>query len=266
VVHDPFPLTKEAGMTRRVLAAVALTALVPFALPSATRAGGKGDLDVKGEMKIGNHPLKGEAGRFYIIRVTGKGYNPFVNVNPGFFYYPNVEGMPFEANAVTRYFFPKETREYRLYITPSPYGSIPEGPLEYTLQVKRIPLSKKPLVKEDSKLTDKDPAYDNPKSFTKTKYHKAFPVKLEAGRFYVIDMARKGKEFDFKDINSYVLLENPDGKVVTRDTGGGGAYGHARLVIQPKTSGMYRIIATSQNDSTGEFTLTVRSQLKEKKE
>jgi hypothetical protein len=243
-------------MTRRVLAAgVVLTALVPFVLPSATRAGDKGDLDVKGEMKVGNHALKAEAGTFYVVRVQGKGFYPIVGIEPGFFTFPPLGLSPaLEKNTALRYFFPKETREYRLYVTP-PASRLPEGPLEYTLQVKRIRFSKKPLLEEEGTLTAKDPG------FGKGRPHKAYPVKLEASRFYVIDMVRKGKGKGSKGVSPVLFLRDPAGKTVVRE----GGLSSARLIFRPQTSGMYRVIAATQGD-LGEFTLTVRSQVKEKSE
>jgi hypothetical protein len=246
-------------MKCRALAAAILTALVPLALLAAAQAGDKG-LDVKGQIKIGNHALKLEAGKLYVVRATGNGFMPVLSINPGFF--RGAQG-PFERNAVNTVFVPAETREYRLYVVPATYGPLPEGMLDYTLKVTRIPLSNKPLVKEESKLTAEDPPYENKKSFVKTEHHKAFPVKLDAERYYVIDMMRKGKEFDFKDISPSIHLEDPDKKVVASDAFGG-EKGNARLVFKAPRAGDYRVIATSTNKEVGPFSLIVRKQLKEK--
>jgi hypothetical protein len=130
--------------------------------------------------------------------------------------------------------------------------------------VSRIPISNKPLLKQEGYLAAEDPPYENKKSFAKMDtHHKVFPVKLEADRFYIIDMVRKGKDFDFKDIDPYLFLEDPDGKVVTQDDDSGGNL-NARIVFKAQRSGDYRIIASTLRKATGPFTLTVRKQLKEK--
>jgi hypothetical protein len=141
-------------MHRTVLAAVALTVLVPLGL-RATAQDEKG-LTVKGQIKIGDHAVKMEAGKLYEIRVEGNGFSPVLNLSQGFF---RIAAAKFDKDAVTRYFIPAKTMEYRLYITPSVFGQLPQGPLEYTLKVNRIPIGKKPVLKQESELTDKDPSY-----------------------------------------------------------------------------------------------------------
>jgi hypothetical protein len=245
-------------MSRRVFAAVALTALAPLGLLAA-QEGDKG-LDVKGQIKIGNHTVKMEAGKLYEIRAQGTGFQPVVSIYPGFFRY--APGGPFEKDATTHFYVPTETKDHQLYVTPAIFGRVPEGPLDYTLKVTRVPISSKPLLKQESSLAAGDPPYENKKFFAKRAHHKAFPVKLEADRFYLIDMVRKGKGFD-KDIDPYLYLEDSGGQVVAQDDDGGGNL-NARIVFKAQRSGDYRIIAASLNDNTGPFTLTVRKQLKEK--
>jgi hypothetical protein len=247
-------------MNRRVFTAVALTALAPLGLLVAAQEGEKG-LDVKGQIKIGNHAVKMEAGRLYEIRAKGSGFQPAVTINPG---YLRPTLGPFEREAATYFYFPKETKEHRLYVIPALYGGVPDGPLEYTLKVTRIPISNKPLLKHEGNLAAEDPPYENKKSFAKMDtHHKVFPVKLEANRFYLIDMVRKGKDFDPKDIDPYLFLEDPEGKVVAQDDDGGGNL-NARIIFKAERSGDYRIIAATLRRATGPFTLTVRKQLKEK--
>lgn len=238
----------------------ALTALAPLTLLAGAQEVSKG-LDAKGQIKIGNHAVKMENGKLYEIRATGSGFQPNVSISPGFF---RIAPGPFEKDAVTHFFVPTETKEYRLYVVPTLFGQVPDGPLDYTLKVTRIPISNKPLVKEDSKLTADDPPYENKKSFAKMDtHHKTFPVNLEAGRFYIVDMVRKGKDFDFKAIDPYLFLEGPDGKVVASDDDSGGGR-NARIVFKTQQAGSYRIIAATLNKAVGPFTLSVRKQLKEK--
>jgi serine protease Do len=82
-------------------------------------------------------------------------------------------------------------------------------------------------------------------------YMKVHEVKMTAGENYVIDM--KSQEID-----SYLLLENPAGKVVADDDDGP----NARIIYRAPEDGTYRIIATSfGTEETGSYTLTVRKQL-----
>jgi hypothetical protein len=247
-------------MTRKVLAVgVALAALVLFALLPGARAGDKG-LDVKGEIKIGNHALKMDAGRLYEIRVEGTGFRPVLSIDPGFF---RIASPPGEKNVTTQFFVPPKTEQYRLYVTPDLFR-LPEGALAYQLKVTRIPMSNKPLLKQEGKLTAADPAYENKNAFAKRPHHKAYKVTLEAGRFYIIDMVHKGKG-GFGGIDPFLYLEDPAGKVEASDDDGGG-FPDARIVFRPTKSGEYRIIATALGDALGEYTLTVRRQLKGKEE
>jgi hypothetical protein len=245
-------------MTRSVLAlGAALAALVPLALLPAARAGDKG-LDTKGEIKIGNHAVKMESGKLYHVRVEGTGFQPILSITPGFVrtWVPS----QFEKNVETRFCFPPETKEYRLYITPATFAPLPEGPLQYKLKVQRIPLSEKPLLQEKNKLTADDPVYENKNLFGKRDTHfKAFKVKMKAGQVYLIDMVRKGKDFATKDIDPYLFLEDSERRIVASDDDSGGNY-NARIVFQAPRDGEYRVIATTLGRATGDFTLTVREQ------
>jgi len=78
---------------------------------------------------------------------------------------------------------------------------------------------------------------------------KVYPVRMEAGRTYIIDQV--SKEFD-----SYLRLEDSTGKELHRDDDGGGAL-NARIVFACKTGGNYNIIATALS-GMGRYTLSVR--------
>jgi hypothetical protein len=252
-------------MNRKVFAAVALTALAPLGLLAA-QEGDKG-LDVKGQIKIGNHAVKMEAGKLYEIRAQGRGFRPIVRIKGNF---SSVEESFYE-DAVTHFLVPTGTMEYRLYVTvdTSGFGQVPDvpaGPLDYTLKVTRIPFSDKPLLKRDSSLTAEDPLYANWQSDLKTYfYYKAFPVKLEADRFYIIDMVRKeiDKVRRRKEIDPFLYLEDAKGRILAQDDDGRDNL-NARIIFKPDRSGDYRIIASTLRKATGPFTLTVRKQLKEK--
>lgn len=96
-----------------------------------------------------------------------------------------------------------------------------------------------------SELTNKD---DKDKIRTDS-YCKIFTYKMVKGRTYQIDMKSK-------DIDSYLRLEDPDGKQVAFDDDGGG-FPDARITYKAADSGDHKIIATTfGGNSTGAFTLT----------
>jgi hypothetical protein len=95
-------------------------------------------------------------------------------------------------------------------------------------------------------------AITDPNDTVRQKPHKVFPLKMEAGVTYVIDM--KSKEID-----SYLRLENSDKKQLAEDDDSGGNL-DARITFRCTTAGEYRIIATTFGGGTGKFTLTVNAQ------
>jgi hypothetical protein len=78
---------------------------------------------------------------------------------------------------------------------------------------------------------------------------KVYPVQLTGGKTYRIDM-RSGK------VDSYLRLEDADGKQLAFDDDGGGNL-NARITFRCPNDGVYRIIATTYRTQTGPFTLTV---------
>jgi hypothetical protein len=98
----------------------------------------------------------------------------------------------------------------------------------------------------ESELTTKDVRDRNRNG----SYAKIYPIKLEAGKTYQIDM--KSRELD-----SYLRLEDPSGKQVAKDDDSGGNL-DARIVYKAEKDGEYKIIATTFAPGlTGKYTLTV---------
>jgi hypothetical protein len=96
-------------------------------------------------------------------------------------------------------------------------------------------------------LADSDPEYKNRKG----SFHKAYTQKFEKGKTYTIDMVSS-------DVDSYLFLENPSGKVVAQDDDGGG-FPNARINYKAAEAGDYKIIATTfKAGETGAFTITVK--------
>ena len=102
-----------------------------------------------------------------------------------------------------------------------------------------------------ARLTDDDPA--DPKIVGSV--HKVHEIDFEAGKTYRIDMTSR-------KLDSYLRLEDPDGKTVAEDDDGGGNF-NARIVYKAKRTATYKIIATAMKngirpDVTGSYRLTVR--------
>jgi hypothetical protein len=241
-------------MSPRVFAVRRLFALlVPLALLPAAQGGEKG-LSAKGQIKIGNHSYKMEAGKLYQVRVEGGGFRPIVNVRPGYLSHVSQRD---NGDTLEGYLIPRETKAHRFFITPDIYDDLGDGPLDYSINIKPIPLAESPVMQEKGQLAATDPAYKNPDAGVKTDCHcKVYPIKLKARQFYIIDMVKTD------DLDPYLFLEGPDMKVLAQDDDSGGNL-NARILFQPRRDGEYRIIATTLSRATGGFTLTVRTQAKE---
>jgi len=82
---------------------------------------------------------------------------------------------------------------------------------------------------------------------------RVYPVKLAAGKNYVIDMVSP----DQKTLDPYLVLTDGTGKSLAEDDDSGGGL-NARIIFRPEQAGTFRILATSINFGAGAFTLTVR--------
>ena len=91
--------------------------------------------------------------------------------------------------------------------------------------------------------TSEDP-YENKKVF------KIFTIKLEEGKTYEIEQISPA-------FFAYLYLEDPNGEIVDENNSGGRGK-TARIVHQATETGLYRLIATSQDGvKTGDFSLSV---------
>lgn len=224
--------------------ALALTGRAPAQEPD-----GKG-FSAKGSVPV--HRVKLNEGTLYLIEAQGNGFSPRV-ISPGIIlpYVQrsfNDDQTNFQTNLV-----PSQTKEYAFAVELGflPFGRKPPETLDYTLRVTPISLAEQPLLSKQDELTAKDPEYKERKS-----RYKAYPIKLEEGRYYVIEMRRKT---DRQDMDPYLILEDANGKRVASDDDGAGNL-NARLIVQPKQAGEYRVIATTLGQDYGPFNLTVRGQ------
>lgn len=111
----------------------------------------------------------------------------------------------------------------------------------------------KPLLSKQDNLTEED-AKDK---VNQTSVAKVYTVNFDAGKTYRIDMTSR-------QLDSFLRLENADGTQVAADDDGGG-FPNARIIYKAKTTGEYRVIATTfgqpmgQLKLTGAYTLTVKA-------
>jgi thiol-disulfide isomerase/thioredoxin len=102
----------------------------------------------------------------------------------------------------------------------------------------------KPILNKEDKLTEEDPK----DRVVRSSYAKSYTVKFEAGKAYRIDMTSR-------EVDSFLRLEDPNGKQVATDDDGGG-YPNARIVHKATQGGEYKIIATTFGQPMGQFKLT----------
>jgi hypothetical protein len=228
--------------------------------PSAPLAQEAKEITIKGKTQLGVHKFKLENTSLYQFEIKAKDFSPGVSLLGGGFM-QNTADFFKERNTFRALYMPAKSAEYTLTITPSiNFGEPPpEGLLDYTVTVKTMKLEELPLLSKKDKLTADDPKYQQ--SFNKGPF-KAYPVKLKAGRTYIIDMVRVG---DDNKIDPYLYLENPKKMVVAQDDDSGG-FPNARIMFRAPTDGEYRIIATAYSDQKGigDYTLTVRTVKEEK--
>ncbi len=95
------------------------------------------------------------------------------------------------------------------------------------------------VFEQNATLTKNDPKFRDPKS-NQEKPAKAYRVKLEAGKRYVIDLKKQA------DGDPYLVLLNPQGKEVARDDDGGDGL-NAQIRYTPPVTGDYTIQATARS-------------------
>jgi predicted Zn finger-like uncharacterized protein len=104
----------------------------------------------------------------------------------------------------------------------------------------------------DSELTLADPR----DRMRNASHCKVFTVTMSAGRTYQIDMIKKAVPGKASDLDPYLRLEDPEGNNIAQDDDGGDDL-NARITFMCTRAGIYRIVATTLNPATGQFTLKV---------
>ncbi len=82
------------------------------------------------------------------------------------------------------------------------------------------------------------------------KFSKSFKVALEEGKTYVIDYTSQAYD-------PYLFLDGPDGVKITEDDDGGG-FPNARITYRVEKTGTYTLRASSFDNGSGAFKLTIR--------
>jgi hypothetical protein len=227
----------------RKFAKVGLLAAV-FALAAQAPSGAQGlNQEFKGQIKVGIHKAKLEA---------GKVYNVVLSSNCSDRAFPIVEAFPTRLVIVfadkvrndKMYMLPTKTGEHTFFVI-SPLGPFDEKVIDYTLSVKPAPDLEKPVLSQKVKIDQNDPIYNNNKS-----RFKDFKIQMKQNHMYVIHLAKIGNE------SPQLYLEDNQGKIVAQDSFGDGE-GGARIVFQAFQDGEHRLVATTTNNGTGEMNLKV---------
>ena len=230
--------------------AAGLFALAPGAGGQPPAGGDKGTA-LKGEVRVGYHKVRLEAGKLYQVRVEGNGFAPQVAVRPGGFTQlgdvPRPPGGAAEWDLFEGIVAPRETRDYVLTVSPKTDDDLDGGRFTYTATV--TPLAA--LLDKQDRTNRNDPRYQN--GTVKVGPHKEYPVQFKARQVYVItlDMTQPGMGYD-----PYLVLEGPGGDVVaSNDDGGQGL--NSRIVYRARRGGEYRVIAAGLGDGVGGFHVRV---------
>jgi hypothetical protein len=192
--------------------------------------------------------FKMEKDKTYQLECGSAAFRPYLRLED-----PNAQQVATDiaravnVDAVIMYRSPK-TADYTIVVTSITINAV--GKFKLTVKElgadfgKPIELKmEKGEAKFTGNLTKADPRRGN-------KIHKLFLVPLEEGKTYQIDQVSK--------MDSYLFLEDPDGKLLAQDDDGGG-FPNARITYKAAKKGNYRIVATTLGgQDTGEFTLTVR--------
>lgn len=187
------------------------------------------------ELSVSENTHKFELGKAYAIAVTGRGFEPDVQIVDGgkskqtAFNNGKALGFGPDAEYITNLtFMPSKTAEYRILVAVGPYSKYRAGPLAYTTAISEL----KPDLLVNGSLTAKDPPYAR-----RGGPHKIHTVKLLANKKYQIDMMSVG--FD-----TYLFLEDSLGAYLMEDDDGGEGL-NARIVFTPTKTDTYRVVATT---------------------
>jgi len=121
----------------------------------------------------------------------------------------------------------------------------------YLLRVRdiRAPGSIYDIGNEEVRIEDELTEEDSEDAKRRNRRCKIYRVKLRAGATFEINMTAS--------YDTFLRLENPEGKEIASDDDGGDGL-NARIRFPCKTAGVYSVIATTFNNDTGAFKLSIR--------
>ncbi len=196
-------------------------------------------LHYEGQLKIGLHTLKLKEGRCYTIQTTTERFYPVIRMLDG----NRTVNVNYRSRSYGRkrvYSFqviPPETKEYKLLVAMSGYPGNPQT-TKYPYEIRVT--STKPLLAVQERLDQSDPVHPSTNG-----YCKAYEFPLEKGYAYRMVVSST-------QMNPAVYLEDADGKTLSQ----GPNYGNYSYVqFTPKTSGKYRMVASSYGKRYGYYTV-----------
>lgn len=199
------------------------------------------------------YPLKCVAGRTYTIDLRSADFDAYLRLEDpsGKQIAENDDGGGGVKGTDAQIVF-KAERNGEYTIAATSYNGTGKG--KYTLTVVHDGAGKEDIVKymmdKIARLTKDDPTEkDRPGGC----YFKKYPIELQAGTTYVIQL-------DSNDFDAYLRLFNAEGKEVASDDDGAKDGLNAKLVYRCERAGAYSIVATSSaHADTGEFRLRVHA-------
>jgi hypothetical protein len=215
---------------------------------------------VEGQVQLGVHKFRMQAGSVYEFEVACEGFRPEVRLTGGGFLHPSYR-RPTGARSIDTYigvFIPKENAEHTLIVSPQYLSGVPQegGTLKYTVSMKALRLDERVLLSKEDKLTKDDPVHVDRFNNRGTRA-KTYNVRLRAEQICVIEMTPQKDFGKGGELMPRILVES-DGKQLAQGSGGSRS---AVLLFRAPADGEYRIIATGavQNYDRGDFTFTVRT-------
>src|ERR1700677_342212 len=115
----------------------------------------------EGQIKLGAHKYKMEAGSIYEFEVVGNGFRPMVQISGGLLHnsFRSDAGRR-DVNTFRGVFLSNENTERTVIVSPGFVNGTEKDSLKYSVTIKPMKLEEKPLFTKEDKITDEDPVLD----------------------------------------------------------------------------------------------------------
>jgi len=262
MIHFSNPHPKECIMKSGWLFLALAISACP---PSSTLVAQERPQRAEGQIQLGLHKYRMQAGSIYEFEVAGEGFNPEVRLSGNGILHPSFHRDlgPNGFHTFFGVFIPEDNAERTLIVSPRfLVGSVPEGGrLKYTVTMKAMKLDERPLLTKDDKITADDPVHVD-KGVNRGTHFKSYDLKLKAEQICVIEMTPKKAPGKGGRLYPRLLVE-ANAKQLAQRSGGNQS---AVLIFRAPADGDYRILATglTKNLDLGDFTLSVRTIKREK--